>query len=163
MNEDGLAGGPGDYDRIELPYEPPEEYDLRVTFARTSGNYVVEQLCRLGEGGFHWETGCVDPTGFSFTMLEGPKVVRDRLNFPDRPLLNGRKYVSAVLVRKDRVSGFVDGKFVGDFQPGQYKAHIYWGWALRRPECLGLGVSKSTVIFYSVDLTEISGHGRIVP
>jgi hypothetical protein len=31
------------------------------------------------------------------------------------------------------------------------------------PTCLGVGVHQSTVIFYDIEVTEISGRGRIVP
>lgn len=159
-NEEGLAGGPGDLTRIELPYEPPEEYDFRVTFARTSGDSVVIQLCRSGEAGFFWEGAS---RGFLLGFVEGPKAANQHLTFPDVVVKNGRKYTSVVSVRKDRVSAFIDGKLVGDLQRSQYQMQGQDGWTLRHPTRLGVGIHQSTVIFYEIEVTEINGRGRIAP
>ena len=33
---------------IEIPYDPPEEYDYRIVFVPTHDNEGVEQICRGG-------------------------------------------------------------------------------------------------------------------
>ncbi len=159
-NEEGLVGGPGDLTRIELPYEPPEEYDFRVTFARTSGDSIVIQICRSGEDGFFWEGASHE---FLLGFVEGPKAANQHLIFPDAAVKNSHKCTSVVSVRKDRVSVFVDDKPIGSFQRSEYQMRGQDGWTLIHPARLGVGVHQSTVIFYDIEVTEISGHGRILP
>ena len=163
LGDEGLSGEAGNRIRIELPYEPPREYDFHVVFARTAGNWVVDQLCKLGESDFAWETGYEHDTGFAYAILDGPGTVDRHLIYPNAPLINDRRYDSLVSVRRDRVQAFLDGKLIGEFDPAQYQAHIDDGFLLQRRKRLGVSAHESSVTFYSIDVTEIGGRGAIDP
>src|SRR5258708_5449030 len=60
-----LASSLGTYARFQLPYEPPEEYDLLVRASRTSGTAFI-----LGLGGRNPVMLTIDGSGGAMTGLE---------------------------------------------------------------------------------------------
>src|SRR5258708_35882143 len=60
-----LASSLGTYARFQLPYEPPEEYDLLVRASRTSGTAFI-----LGLGGRDPVMLTIDGSGGAMTGLE---------------------------------------------------------------------------------------------
>src|SRR5476651_1323926 len=53
--QDGkLTSGSGKFVRLEIPYQPPAEYDFRITFSRLSGANNVSQIVTHQGKGFLW-------------------------------------------------------------------------------------------------------------
>jgi serine/threonine protein kinase len=156
LTSDGTQpeGGP----RIEIPFRPPEEYDLELDFTvRGTGRDVFAMLAS-GPVGFVWRMGKPEAGAifFGFDLLDGlqlekrPEAVASRT----APLAVGR-HTSTIEVRRGRLKGSVDAgpsvEWSGDFQ--RFQIH-----QMEKPRThrhLGLGAWQRDVTFHRATLRPI--------
>ena len=147
--------------RIEIPYEPPEEYDFRVTFVRSSGNEDVNQFLTHAGRSFFWSMGCEKNTGSGFDQVDGQNAIKNRtLVRKENAIENDRSHTSIVQVRKCLLRAWLDGQLVCRFCTGYKNLGMRKDWALRSDAILGLGVHSSAVTFQNIQLREVTGKGR---
>jgi hypothetical protein len=144
--------------RFEFPYEPPEEYDFQVAFARLEGHDCVLQLCAVGEHRFMWlMDGHTNKMGFDY--IDGKDIDTNPTGLPYR-LQNGQRYVSLVKVRKNGVQAFLDGRLVDQWKTDYKDMSSPDQYALHNLRTLGVAAWESPTIFYSAKVTEITGTGK---
>ncbi len=150
--------------RIEIPYQPPEEYDFRVTFTRASGNDAILLVLSnpSAQCQFTWILGGWGNTVSALTQLG----LRSADNNPTtlrklRWLLNRNKYLAVVQVRKGRVRLLLNNELVTewktdytDLSPAPYHD-------LRNKNFLGVGSWASSTIFHKIEVLELSGPGTV--
>ncbi len=152
-----MSSGNGD-ERIEIPYEPPEEYDFRITFTKTGTNCVIQMLSEAGAS-FIWVMGASG--GFTFHYVKGAGTGPNKTTVQMPPGIKDKhRYTSLVRVRKSGVEALLDGKVVtkwvtdySDVVPAQF-------WALRNRHLLGVGTGASKTLFHTIEVKEVSGSGK---
>jgi tRNA A-37 threonylcarbamoyl transferase component Bud32 len=146
--------------RIEVPYVPPEEYDLRVGFTRRSGTQSVNAMLSASGRPFLWKMGGSGNTLFAFETIRGarfeanPSTVR-----ASRCLDNGRAHVTVVQVRRDGVRAYLDGRLITQWKTDFSDVSIPAEWKLRDANLLGVGTWEPTA-FHKIEIREIAGRGR---
>jgi serine/threonine protein kinase/formylglycine-generating enzyme required for sulfatase activity len=167
LENGGLKGeSTGGSPRVQIPYQPPDEYDFRITFARQKGAGVAYQMLTGGGRPFAFciaaqGSGLPPPKYLGFAKINGKDVNENptavRLN-PD--LEAGRHYTALVQVRKDRVMAFLDGRLVSEWKTDYQDMSIHNSIRLRDDRSLGLGSSPAGgVVFYSAEVREVTGKG----
>jgi predicted Ser/Thr protein kinase len=156
--EGALLSGPEPYARVEIPYVPPEEYDLRVVFRRRAGTDAVALiLATRGGAEFAWSLGAGGNTSVALRPPptgEGPPAVGPPVLENDRP------YTAVLQVRRQRVRALLEGRLVDERQGSFEDLASDPGWKLPGGAVLGLGSHESPALFQRVDLLEITGRGR---
>lgn len=153
-----------DCPRLEIPYQPPEEYDFRIVITRRSGEMLdAFQILSYGGKNFMWCSA--GRTGnFGFGMCKG-KWAPDPTNpsYVKGPTTGdaGVTQTSLVEVRKDGVKAYLDGKLIS-----QWKTYadlsMNSGWALHDEKRLGIGTWKTAIAFQKIEVVEISGKGKLL-
>lgn len=140
--------------RIQMPYQPPEEYDFTVTFSQPSlRNGISLVMPRPGGGSFFWFVGNRQGAGFGFSL----KISEGR-DLPKR-LEVKRCYTTTAQIRKDRIRGLVDGEVLLD-HPTDFRDLTSDSWRrLRDASVLAVACDDPTVFHY-VRVTEITGAGK---
>lgn len=154
--------------RLEVPYAPPDEYDVRVTFTRTritaadGGGDIVLVLPRSGRQ-LAWVMGGFGNTKFGFETIEGRRVNTSPTSVT-RPggIENGQPYTCIVCVRKDGVKAYLDGVLVTQCRTSFADATLEASWKLRSTQVLGLATYGSPTVFQRLELLEVSGKGKFV-
>ncbi|MCX7826548.1 MAG: serine/threonine protein kinase, partial [Verrucomicrobiae bacterium] len=139
---------------IGIPGEPlPDEYDLRITFTRRTGQSEVGmRLLRAGRlfywflqaqptnnfSGFAREIGKIDQSPALVRLLDG--------------LENGRRYTSLVEVRQDGVRGFLDGQLLVEWKGNPDEISAVNSGNLP----LGLFSEKTHTVFHRIELRTIT-------
>ena len=173
MAADGLAvmkavpaenGAP----RLQLPYEPPEEYDFDLEFTPTAGNGDLKQiLCAAGRQ-FEWtldsglanggrKAGIEDIDGQHIKDRKDGNITREYL------LTNGQRYHFRVEVRKDRVCGYLDGEKLLQWAGNYNRLTLPGHSTLRDARHLGLSTWDRAVTFHKIEVREITGRGKLAP
>jgi predicted Ser/Thr protein kinase/tetratricopeptide (TPR) repeat protein len=155
--EGALASGREPFARVEIPYVPPEEYDLRVVFRRKAGTDAVALI--LGARGgtpVVWALGAAGNTSLALRPppVEGPPAVGPPVLENDRP------YTAVIQVRRRRVRALLEGRLVEEREGSLEDPASDPAWRLRGDAVLGLGSHESPVVFQRVDLLEVTGRGR---
>jgi hypothetical protein len=119
--------------RVEIPWRPPEEYDLKVTFVRRQGSEDVAILLPWNGTALAW----VAPRG----------------------LENGTLHTALFRVRKDGLASNLTAKRVNSLTSYAAPPPADPQWALRNPALLGLGCDESVVEFQSVQAIDVTGKG----
>lgn len=163
FSEGGLQCERGWGSRIEIPYNPPEEYDLRLTFTRWEGNDSVMVALSYKNQGFSYRMGDQNNTVCCFDVLNG-LTATDQRN-PTRKqsagwITNDQKNNVRIEVRKDSVKAYFNGRPMAEFDPSKTKLDYNNGWRMRDGRILGVGSWQSKTQFHEIKLTEISGPGR---
>ena len=148
------AGAPNA--RLQLPYEPPAEYDFRIVFSNAPNKAVRKwgQVLQLASG------------AHSFQWIIGPREVDGE---PGGPLARMGKlrqgalekwttHSSIVEVRTDGVKAYLDDRLAAEWKPGERA--LMPEWQLRNENRLGLGSGDAALIFERIDVREVSGTGR---
>ena len=148
--------------RIQIPYTPPDEYDLVLVAERKEGVEAINiGLVRAGSL-FH---AVVD--GFAFKgLLSGLSTIDGRYADNNETTAKGQLLSNDVAstvvcsVRKDGVKMTVDGKKIFDWK-GDYK-RLGNHPALRMPrtDALYLNAFNCTYRFTKLTLTAVSGQGK---
>ncbi|MBM3889084.1 MAG: formylglycine-generating enzyme family protein, partial [Verrucomicrobia bacterium] len=157
----GLVGDKEKFAHIEIPYQPPEEYDYRVEFTPVGRKLGGCQVLAKGGKAFQWSL--FSHTGgdlFGFSMV-GNRFLGDA-DSPARVSLSppevGRRYVSLVEVRNDGLRGYLDGKLLVTWKTDYQNMSLARFWQLRTPNVLGLGC-QSRMVFHRIEVREVTGKG----
>ena len=152
-----MSSGKGE-ERIEIPYEPPQEYDFRITFTKTGTNCVIQILSEAGAP-FIW---AMDANGlYTFRYLKGTGTGNNKTSVQKPPGIKDKhRYTSVVRVRKNGVDATLDGKVMTKWATDYSDAVPAGWWALRNNRLLGLGTGESRTEFHTIEVKEISGPGK---
>jgi hypothetical protein len=145
---------------IEIPYRPPEEYDLRVDFTRLFGTTDVSLVLSKGGRPFQW-CASVDGKLFGFNMVDNRPLQTSPLRVTlDQGLPNGERHSVLVQVRSDRLRAVLDGKLLNDLKTDGSNLSMYVGTRLRDDRLLGLSTWQVPAAFHRIEVVEVSGPGK---
>jgi tRNA A-37 threonylcarbamoyl transferase component Bud32 len=157
---DALVTSKGSPARVQFPYHPPEEYDVRVTFVRQRANYCVNLI--LTKSGQPFTLVMENRGVFGFERIRGADFQQNStVRRLDRPLQPGTAYTVLVEVRETGVKTYMEGEPISELK-------TYAGvtmnpdWVLPDPFALGVGAWNAGAAIRSLEVRDVTGKGRAV-
>jgi serine/threonine protein kinase len=151
--ENGLLSSESESCYLQIPWTPPEEYDVVVRGRRLSGNDCMV-IGLVGGGRFFAFTVDNEPTrGFAGLELVDNRRVLNADNPTAREgtlLTNNKSFEITVAVRKDRVVARVDGQTIVDWPADYRRCRTFWEFPDRHQ--LGLGTWRSAYHFTALEI-----------
>jgi len=159
LQNGALAAETAPYNRYQIDYVPPEEYDFRAVFTRIDGKGEFAQIAAAAGTQFLWK---VDSSGMSILDSIGGKGWDKNPTFIHTPGLapNGTQHVSVVCVRKTGVKTFVDGKLIAMRWTDYTDFSIERVWKLNAPHAIGIGFHNSQGRVDKLQIKEVTGKGH---
>lgn len=160
-NAGELLSAPSEFARLRIPYRPPAEYDLRITFTRADGNDgMFHSLIAVGRQ-FGFSIGWNNNSTAGFGLVEGQRIVDANPTTVRKAgwLQNGRRHQTLIQIRRDGARAFLDGEWVTGLRGDLSNVSLNDTWDLRDGSVLGLGSQQSGIIVHRVEIAEISGPG----
>jgi len=155
-----VSSGKGE-ERIQIAYQPPEEYDYKVTFTVLEGDNCLLQLLAEKEKPFIWALGMNG--AHTFRYLKGTGIGNNRTSVKEAPIRLNDRHTSIVRVRKTGAEAVLDGKVISKW-PTNYDdvaTDAPW-WLLKDHSLLGLGSARARTVFHTVEVKEVSGPGKFI-
>ncbi len=147
--------------RIHIPYQPPEEYDLRVNFVHPNSEGEVDILLPRGESAAAFRIFIPDVWVAGFSSEELDNLANPTWCIMPEDKAEGRW--SAVLrVRKEGIRAYLNGTLMSKLTPELSQLTVPAAWKLTDGTCLGLGCDQNRTNFKSVDLLPVAGEGKAV-
>ncbi|MCY3018717.1 MAG: protein kinase [Planctomycetota bacterium] len=159
---EGLVSGMEQLARIEMPYQPPEEYDVRIVFTRRNSprSECLVQVLAKSERQFEYVLGGWRNLVAGFETISGVRADSNFSNTHSEGILNtGQKYTSLVQVRNDGVKAYLDGKLVSQWLTDFSDMGVHAEWKLRDGGVAGVGTCESEFCFHSIQVLEVTGKG----
>lgn len=146
-------------ERIEIPYQPPDEYDFRIAFTKLSGTNCIIQLLSHHESPFIW---VMSTDGmFTFHYLKGAGIGANRTTLHKPKGIAARThYVSLVKVRNNGVQVMLNGQTIDKWPTDYSDVEVQPYWLLRNKRLLGLATGDAKTVFQRVEVKEITGTGK---
>jgi hypothetical protein len=150
----------GDFDRLQIPYAPPDEYDLRLIAERKTGTGNIN--IGLVSGG-HQFLVMIDADGGGTTGLDfidnkpffsNETTLRERLWLPGKPM------TLECSVRKTGVTVTLDGRRIINWKGKPSQLSLFNGWKLPLLDSMMIGTWNSTFHASQMLLTPVSGQGK---
>lgn len=153
---------PDQWARLEIPYEPPAEYDFKIVFTRIDGTGDAMQMLAKQGRQFTWCLGCKGNTQMGFGYVNGAWVHETNPTQRTVPsvLTNGKTYTSIVQVRNSGLKAFLDGQLIVEYPTNYSDLSQHPKNILRSTTTLGVGSWISTMVFHQIELVEIGGKGK---
>jgi len=155
---EGLVSEGGKPSRVQIPYHPPEEYDLRIVFARHSGNFCVNLILSRAGGAF---TLVMHRDGyFGFEKVGGEDFHKNVSSKRfDGPLHKDRDYTVVVEVRKTGVKSYCEGMPLSRLDSYD-DLTMNKDWKLPDPDALGLGTWDGGAAIKRLEIRPVTGKGK---
>lgn len=158
LKDGELASDGAGWARIQLPYQPPDEYDLRMTFTRVGGTSGVFIVLANSQHQFLWAMGDWNNTVFGFEVIKGDWDNKNPTTLK-RGMETGKKHSCTVKVRKDSVAVIFDEAPLIEYKTDFTDWSMDPAWSIRNNRALGVGSRDSPTVFHSIEVVEISGPG----
>ena len=156
-----LVSSPTGVSRLEIPYQPPEEYDFRITFTRMGGNNTVVQYLFKADHHLMWQLGGWENTYVGFELINDYGVNSNPTGIKRFPVLtNGRVHTSEVRVRNTGLTAYFDGQLASQWKTNYSDMTCWTGFGARQENLLALGSISAWVMFHTVEVREVTGRGR---
>lgn len=164
---DGVAcENPAGANVLQLPYEPPEEYDFEIEFTPTGGEKNVNQYLAANGRMFTWKLNShgVNPPLYGFELLDGKfaKDLKEAAIQIAEPIQDGRRYRSTVEVRRGSLRTLLDGKELVHWSGEFNRLSMENSTPMRYPGRLGIGSWRRSATFHAVRVREVSAPGRLL-
>jgi hypothetical protein len=145
--------------KIQLPYEPPAEYDLRVVFKRTDGNDMLLQFLSGCGKHFLWCLSHSNNSVSGLTQVRG-QGANTNPTATKHKVAQNKKITTVVQVRKDGVKLFVDGKLLTHWKTDYSDMGYPAQWKIKDETHLGLCNANSQTYYYALDVRDVTGQGK---
>ncbi len=160
---DGISSEGVTRARLEFPYRPPAEYDLRLSLTPRSGTLDLALLLSRPGRGFGWRL--LDPNqAEAHAGLDRVAGAAMRANPTAKAVPGGVKYGQKLTVvaqvREGEVRIFLDGRLQTRWKTDGADLSMPEGIALRTPESIGLAVAQARILLHDAELLEVKGKGR---
>ncbi len=156
-----LAAPALQFGRLQVPYVPPEEYDLQAVVERTTGSDSIQIGLAYG-----WNQFLVIVDGIERDPSSGLDLV-DRRPFYDnettlkgRLIENGVRATISISVRRERIRAWVDGRRIIDWKANYARLSLWPSWTMPRRDTLFLGAWTGRRLVHSLVLYPVTGEGR---
>jgi len=165
-----LDDGEGFTARLQLSYQPPEEYDFRVEFTLGPDSAEVCQLLNAAGHSFTWIMGLGGGPMFGFHLVNGEGAEQDPSPalMELKPLTPGRRYSSLMQVRKQGVAAYFDGKLAVNWKTDYRDMGLDYEWRLPEERRLGVGCfapeanARGGMTFHSIEVREVTSKVKII-
>jgi serine/threonine protein kinase len=157
----GLICSAGDHIRLQIPYSPPDEYDLHMTVDRREGADGL--LVGLVKGSTQWavtmdtQASGTFKTGFESIDNQGPS--GNPTTYSGPVFTNGVETDLEFRVRKAGVSVVAGGKTIIDWRGSFNRLSLPDGWKVQNSKALFLAAWGSRYHFSRIVLVPVSGSG----
>jgi hypothetical protein len=154
---EGLVSEGGKPSRIQIPYRPPEEYDLRIVFARHSANFCVNLI--LSQSGEPFTLVMHRDGYFGFEKVADQDFHKNATTKRfDGPLQKDREYTVVAEVRRSGVKTFCEGIPLSRLDT--YEAvTMNKDWKMPDPAALGVGTWDGGAEIKKLEIREVTGKG----
>jgi len=140
--------------RIQIPYQPPEEYDFLVTFSQPGLRNGISLIMPNPNGGsFFWFLGSNGGTDYGFASNPNKEGRVPGLIQPNTA------YTTTVQVRRTGVKGLLDGKELLSHQTN-FRDLTCDGWRTIPDTRLLAVACDDPTVFHHVRVVEITGRGK---
>jgi clan AA aspartic protease (TIGR02281 family) len=155
-----LTSDEGKVTRIQFPYHPPEEYDLRVVFRRTTGDADVSPILTKNGAAWRWGLAAFWNRVAGFENIRGVNCSENATGVKrDKWLVNGTTYTTVVKVRNQSVQAFLGDQLISTWKTQDY-SEMTNPYPLDDTAALGLMTHMSRVEFVRVEVVEVTGQGE---
>ncbi|HVR87626.1 MAG TPA: serine/threonine-protein kinase, partial [Planctomycetota bacterium] len=138
--------------RVQVPYHPPEEYDLRIVFARQAANFCVNLI--LSRDGQAFTLVMHRDGVFGFERLRGQDFHQNATTGRfDTALTLNVAYTVTVEVRKEGVKAWCNHQPVSTL-PSYEEISMNPDWKLPDSDALGLGTWDGGAAIHSLQIRE---------
>ena len=134
--------------RIKLPWNPPEEYDLRVSFTRKKNGPDIVVILPRGDQSMMLLMGGWNNTITGFEKING-KRANDNPTTVKQTLPVDKKFDLVLQVRRQTVRAFVNGTFLTEYRSELGKTALNDDWVLPAGS-LAVGSHVSSTTFHSI-------------
>jgi hypothetical protein len=161
-NEGALISPAEPEARVQIPYIPPEEYDLRAVVVRKSSDFRSFHI-GLVAGGHQFLVSLDGYGGRSFLeyldgkVSEAPGTVYHGWALKDR-----RPLTIVCYVRRSHLTVSVEGGTVIDWEGDFKRLTLPYHWRIEDDQALLVGVFKSRYEIHEITLTPVTGTGRVI-
>jgi serine/threonine protein kinase len=155
---DALVSKGGKPARVQVPYHPPDEYDVRVVFSRHSANFVVNLILTRGTEPF---TLVMQRDGiFGFEKVRGEDYYKNAsMARFDTALALNKNYTVVVEVRKSGLKVLCNEQPLSRLD-SYADLTMNRDWKLPDPAALGLGTWDGGAAIHKLEIREVTGKGR---
>lgn len=157
-----LSPGMNFRSRLQVPYQPPEEYDLTMVFTTTGdGNPMFIGLV-AGGAQCHVFIDAWNKTGIDNIDKKGTPLSQGTnfLNYGKGETTYGKDNTVVVAVRKKGITLTVNGKNAFTWEGPLSRLSPNPDWAVPNPQALYLGAWDRPLAIRKYALTPVSGQGR---
>ena len=150
------------FDRILIPYIPPEEYDVIVEAEREGGSNSLNLGLARGDTQFVVILDAVIDGKFTsgLDLIDGQPLYKNETTTQGALFETGKRSRIVCSVRASRITVSVNGKVVIDWNADYTRLSLYKDWRVPRKDTLFIGTWTGVVRYHSLQLRSISGRGK---
>ena len=149
--------------RLTLGTVPKDEYDLRATFTRRTGQHSIGLVVVHGGRQVVFEVDAWGSHLAGFQNVDGKTIQENATRRENVRLENNKRYTVTVEVRKGQLRGLLDGKELAKLTSDGSNLSIPDVWRFPQGDQLGLVAWDCDTTFHSVDLRALSSDVASVP
>jgi hypothetical protein len=146
--------------RVQIPYSPPDEYDLTLVAERREGLEAINIGLARGDRQFHAVVDGWGATMSGLSMIDNRWANNNETTARGRLLENGKPATIVVRVRNGGVSMTVDGKTVFDWKGDYARLGNIPLLSIPEKRAMYLNSFNSVYHFTKAHLKAVSGTGR---
>jgi hypothetical protein len=148
------------FGRIQIPYRPPEEYDVTLVAERLEGANSVVLGLLAGERQFALVIDAFDhDTTSGLDLIDHRPFPETETAVKGRILTNGNPSTIRVAVRRTWVQVKVDEKSIIEWKADFERVSLFPDWRVPLGKALFLGAWTAPYRIHSLTLTPLSGPG----
>jgi hypothetical protein len=162
--KDGALLAPAlQFGRLQVPYVPPEEYELRAVVERTTGADSIQLGLVIGTTQFLVIVDGIetDPSS-GLDLVDRKPFYANDTTLKARLVRNDVPCEIRVSVRKERIATWVDGRKIIDWKTDATRLSLWPSWTMPRRDTLFLGAWTGARRFHALALTPLKGEGRVL-